>query len=100
MAKKKKVAPKKAATKKAAPKKAATKKAPKAPAAKFIVVRDSCQNVLSRQLQDAKSATSDARQQALDYAEAHTLYRVVAATRFNVPDIVIVEDLTDGKASA
>ena len=79
------------ATKKVAKK--AEPKAPKAPADKFIVVRDSCQNVISEQLQTKADATKRARDEARDCQDAHTIYKVVGVQRLTVPSAIIVEDL-------
>jgi predicted house-cleaning NTP pyrophosphatase (Maf/HAM1 superfamily) len=88
----KKAAPKKVAKKTAAPKRAA-QKAPKAPADKFIVVRDDCTNVCSGKLQTKVDAVADAKECARDSQEPHTLYKVVGVQRFSVPTNLIVEDL-------
>lgn len=80
------------ATKKAV-KKTPAKKAPKAPVEKFIVVRDSCENLCSEQLQVLKDAETDARDMALENCDAYTVYKVVGVRRYNVPSAVVVEDL-------
>lgn len=76
-----------------ATKKPAKKAAPKKPPEKFIVVRDSCENLICTQLQTKADATKLARDQARDYQESHTIYRVVGVQRLTVPTAIIVEDL-------
>lgn len=87
----KKVAKK--ATKKVA-KKVVKKVAPKkAPAELYIVVRDSCKNLVSEQLQKLSDAEFVARDCAYDVGDSYTLYKVTPVRRYTVPDKVIVEEL-------
>ena len=87
---KKAAAPKKAA-KKAAPKKAAPKYGPKD---EFVVIKESCGNLVSRQTESHSDAVATAKENARnDTGEKFIIARLEKVTAFMVPDAVVVEAL-------